>query len=156
MAIWVSKSATSPTICILTYPNKLPDDHHHHPKDAKIDPKCGVVLEALLVKLFAEVAAIKAAYAELQMAQNPYSTEVIHAADQLVDDELKTLSDLKRSFVKNELDFISPQSVPSKSGALAITKFTSYINMATCDDSNIASTYSPLIVRHVEVGAMPT
>ncbi|CAN0928857.1 hypothetical protein LINGRAHAP2_LOCUS36716 [Linum grandiflorum] len=109
MAIWVSKSATSPTICILTYPNKLPDDHHHHPKDAKIDPKRGVVLEALLVKLFAEVTAIKAAYAELQMAQNPYSTEVIQAADQLVDDELKTLSDLKRSFVKNELDFISPQ-----------------------------------------------
>ncbi|CAN0908127.1 hypothetical protein LINGRAHAP2_LOCUS25140 [Linum grandiflorum] len=43
------------------------------------------------------------------MAQNPYSTEVIQAADQLVDDELQTLSDLKRSFVKNELDFISPQ-----------------------------------------------
>ncbi|CAN1230035.1 hypothetical protein LINGRAPRIM_LOCUS1430 [Linum grandiflorum] len=43
------------------------------------------------------------------MAQNPYSTEMIQAADQLVDDELKTLSDLKRSFVKNELDFISPQ-----------------------------------------------
>ncbi|CAN0918277.1 hypothetical protein LINGRAHAP2_LOCUS30778, partial [Linum grandiflorum] len=87
------------------HPNKLPDDHHHHPKDAKIDPKRGAVLEALLVKLFAEVAA----YAELQMAQNPYSTEVIQAADQLVVDELKTLSDLKRSFVKNELDFISPQ-----------------------------------------------
>ncbi|CAN0853576.1 Protein GRAVITROPIC IN THE LIGHT 1 [Linum grandiflorum] len=95
-------------ICILTHPNKLSDDHHH-PKDAKIDPKRGAVLEALLAKLFAEVTAIKAAYAELQMAQNPYSTEAIQAADQLVVDELKTLSDLKRSFVKNELDFISPQ-----------------------------------------------
>ncbi|CAN1283511.1 Protein GRAVITROPIC IN THE LIGHT 1 [Linum perenne] len=89
-------------------PNKFSDDLHSAGKDAKAAAKRGAVLQALLAKLFAEVTAIKAAYAELQMAQNPYSTEAIQAADQLVVDELKTLSDLKRSFVKNELDFISP------------------------------------------------
>ncbi|CAI0475728.1 unnamed protein product [Linum tenue] len=106
-------------ICILTNPNsKFSDDIHadsgakeqqHKHKDSTARAKRSSVLEALLAKLFAEVTSIKAAYAELQIAQNPYSTEAIQAADQSVVDELKTLSELKRSFLRNELDLISPQ-----------------------------------------------
>jgi hypothetical protein len=65
-------------------------------------------LEALLAKLFASITTIKAAYAELQMAQNPYCGDAIQAADQAVVNELKQLSELKRSFFKNELH-LSPQ-----------------------------------------------
>ncbi|CAI0475729.1 unnamed protein product [Linum tenue] len=98
-------------ICILTNPNsKFSDDiHADNNATAKARAKRSSVLEALLAKLFAEVTSIKAAYAELQIAQNPYSTEAIQAADQSVVDELKTLSELKRSFLRNELDLISPQ-----------------------------------------------
>ncbi|KAJ4843934.1 hypothetical protein Tsubulata_017573 [Turnera subulata] len=66
-------------------------------------------LEALAAKVFAGVTSIKAAYAELQMAQNPYCSDAIQAADQAVVDELKQLSELKRSFLKNDLDHLSPQ-----------------------------------------------
>lgn len=65
-------------------------------------------MEALIARLFAGVTAIKAAYAELQMAQKPYNNEAIQAADQAVVDELRAISELKRKFVKKELD-ISPQ-----------------------------------------------
>jgi hypothetical protein len=66
------------------------------------------VLEALVAKLFAGITSIKAAYAELQMAQSPYNSEGIQVADQAVVDELKAISELKRSFFKKELD-LSPQ-----------------------------------------------
>ncbi|CAN0910977.1 Protein GRAVITROPIC IN THE LIGHT 1 [Linum grandiflorum] len=59
--------------------------------------------------MFAEVTSIKAAYAELQTAQNPYDEETIRSADHDLVEELKTLSHLKRSFLRNELDLISPQ-----------------------------------------------
>ncbi|KAJ6416761.1 hypothetical protein OIU84_002604 [Salix udensis] len=79
---------------------------NHKQKDARA--KRRAILEALLAKLFASITAIKAAYAELQMAQNPYSSDLIQAADQAVVDELKQLSELKRSFFKNELH-LSPE-----------------------------------------------
>lgn len=66
------------------------------------------VMEALVAKLFAGITSIKAAYAELQMAQNPYNSDLIQASDQAVVDELKAISELKRSFLKKELD-LSPQ-----------------------------------------------
>lgn len=66
------------------------------------------VMEALVAKLFAGITSIKAAYAELQMAQNPYNSDVIQLADQAVVDELKAISELKRSFLKKDLD-LSPQ-----------------------------------------------
>ncbi|KAJ6402224.1 hypothetical protein OIU84_014338 [Salix udensis] len=80
--------------------------YNHKKKDAKA--KRRAVLEALLAKLFASITTIKAGYAELQMAQNPYCSDAIQASDQAVVDELKQLSELKRSFFKNELD-LSPQ-----------------------------------------------
>ncbi|KAI9385443.1 hypothetical protein POPTR_011G071000v4 [Populus trichocarpa] len=105
-------------ICLLTPHNKFDQDDlnttcksqnstdNHKQKDAKA--KRRAILEALLAKLFASITTIKAAYAELQMAQNPYCGDAIQAADQAVVDELKQLSELKRSFFKNELH-LSPQ-----------------------------------------------
>uniref|UniRef100_A0A2K2AQL6 Uncharacterized protein n=1 Tax=Populus trichocarpa TaxID=3694 RepID=A0A2K2AQL6_POPTR len=104
-------------MCMLTPHNKFDQDdsntaykpqntNNHKKKDAKA--KRRAVLEALLAKLFASITTIKAGYAELQMAQNPYCSDAIQASDQAVVDELKQLSQLKRSFFKNELD-LSPQ-----------------------------------------------
>ncbi|KAK4421138.1 hypothetical protein Salat_2064300 [Sesamum alatum] len=61
-----------------------------------------------LRKLFATVSAVKAAYAELQMAQFPYNDEAVQSADQAVVDELKALSELKRRFLKNQIDSSPP------------------------------------------------
>ncbi|KAL5552906.1 hypothetical protein UlMin_040307 [Ulmus minor] len=41
-------------------------------------------MEALVVKLFAGITSIKASYAELQMAKNPYNSDAIQVADQSV------------------------------------------------------------------------
>ncbi|XP_050225901.1 protein GRAVITROPIC IN THE LIGHT 1 [Mercurialis annua] len=98
-------------ICMLTSQNKFDQEHDlnkpYKPHDAKDKKKA--VLYALAAKLFAGITAIKAAYAELQMAQNPYSSEAIQSADQAVVEELKSISQLKRSFFKNDLDHLSPQ-----------------------------------------------
>ncbi|GKU92398.1 hypothetical protein SLEP1_g6131 [Rubroshorea leprosula] len=98
-------------ICVLTSQNKSQQEED----EATGDQKHGVsrfkqkaVMEALLAKLFAGVTTIKAAYAELQMAQHPYNSDAIHAADQAVVEELRTLSELKRKFLKKELN-LSPQ-----------------------------------------------
>ncbi|KAF2302982.1 hypothetical protein GH714_012268 [Hevea brasiliensis] len=106
-------------ICILTPQSKFQDDpttiYKSHisatdkHKDDHSKAKRKAVLDALLAKLFAGITTIKAAYAELQMAQNPYCSDAIHAADQAIVEELKLLSELKRSFFKNELDHLSPQ-----------------------------------------------
>ncbi|CAN8313578.1 unnamed protein product [Cochlearia groenlandica] len=66
------------------------------------------VFEAVVAKIFASTTSIKAAYAELQMAQRPYDNAAIQAADTAVVEELTALSDLKRSFLRKELN-ISPQ-----------------------------------------------
>ncbi|KAL5552907.1 hypothetical protein UlMin_040308 [Ulmus minor] len=65
-------------------------------------------MEALVVKLFAGITSIKASYVELRMAKNPYNSDAIQVADQSVVDELKSISELKHSFLKNKLD-LSPQ-----------------------------------------------
>ncbi|KAJ0264084.1 hypothetical protein HA466_0025010 [Hirschfeldia incana] len=63
-----------------------------------------LAMEALLAKLFATVSSIKSAYAQLQYAQSPYDPSGIQRADSLVVSELKALSELKQSFLKNEFD----------------------------------------------------
>ncbi|XVE51503.1 hypothetical protein DITRI_Ditri02bG0047200 [Diplodiscus trichospermus] len=104
-------------ICVLTSQHKFPHygsnpDHkissHYADKrgDSKLKQKA--VLEALVAKVCASVTSIKAAYAELQMAQDPYKSDAIQAADQAVVEELRALSELKHKFLKKELD-LSPQ-----------------------------------------------
>ncbi|CAA7402384.1 unnamed protein product [Spirodela intermedia] len=58
------------------------------------------VMETLLAELFAGIAAIKASYAQLQVAQSPYDPDTIQSADQVVVAELKQLSQLKHSYFK--------------------------------------------------------
>ncbi|KAL7258170.1 hypothetical protein ACSBR1_004315 [Camellia fascicularis] len=60
-------------------------------------------MEAFAAKLFATISVVKAAYAELQMAQFPYNCEAIQSADEVVVYELKSLSELKQSFLKKQL-----------------------------------------------------
>ncbi|KAM0921179.1 hypothetical protein ACQ4PT_007070 [Festuca glaucescens] len=57
--------------------------------------------DSLLATLFAGVSAVKAAYAQLQLAQHPYDAEAIQAADAAVVAELTRLSDTKRRFLKD-------------------------------------------------------
>ncbi|KAG7638184.1 putative protein gravitropic in the light 1 [Arabidopsis thaliana] len=64
--------------------------------------------KAVVAKIFASTTSIKAAYAELQRAQSPYDSDAIQAADTVVVNELKTLSELKRSFMRKELN-LSPK-----------------------------------------------
>ncbi|CAH2036572.1 unnamed protein product [Thlaspi arvense] len=63
-----------------------------------------LALEALLAKLFATVSSIKAGYAQLQHSQSPYDAIGIQKSDNLVVAELKSLSELKQSFLKKQLD----------------------------------------------------
>ncbi|KAF8110464.1 hypothetical protein N665_0083s0028 [Sinapis alba] len=63
-----------------------------------------LAMEALLAKLFATVSSIKSGYAQLQYAQSPYDPAGIQRADSLVVSQLKTLSEMKQSFLKNEFD----------------------------------------------------
>lgn len=61
-----------------------------------------VDVDSLLASIFAGVSAIKAAYAQLQVAESPYDPDTIQAADQAVVSELKHLSSLKQSYLKNQ------------------------------------------------------
>ncbi|KAL1212833.1 Protein GRAVITROPIC IN THE LIGHT 1 [Cardamine amara subsp. amara] len=76
--------------------------------EIKVKERRRAVLEAVVAKIFASTTSIKAAYAELQVAQRPYDNDAIQAADTAVVDELRALSELKRSFLRKELN-LSPQ-----------------------------------------------
>ncbi|PKU79274.1 protein GRAVITROPIC IN THE LIGHT 1 [Dendrobium catenatum] len=66
-------------------------------------------MESLLANIFAGVSAIKAAYAQLQVAESPYDPDTIQASDQAVVSELKHLSNLKQSYLKKQqLEAMSP------------------------------------------------
>ncbi|KAJ7968768.1 IRK-interacting protein [Quillaja saponaria] len=111
-----TKIASNNGICMLASQGNVKEDlftdqiktHQAGGKHEDIKARNKAVMEALVAKLFAGITSIKAAYAELQMAQHPYNSEAIQAADQAVVNELKAISELKRSFLKKELD-LSPQ-----------------------------------------------
>lgn len=63
-----------------------------------------IAMEALLAKLFASISTVKAAYAQLQFSQSPYDSDGIQAADRNVVAELKSLSELKRCYLKKQFD----------------------------------------------------
>nr|GEV76914.1 protein gravitropic in the light 1-like isoform X2 [Tanacetum cinerariifolium] len=67
-------------------------------------------MDAFISKVFATLSTVKAAYAELQYAQLPYDPEAIQSSDQLMVTELKSLSGLKQSFLKNHIDDKSPET----------------------------------------------
>ncbi|KAK1298293.1 hypothetical protein QJS10_CPB14g01320 [Acorus calamus] len=89
-----------------------PSDDPHIDQDSAIDEKESsiavekhreaVAMVLLVAKLFASVSAVKAAYAKLQVAQSPYDPETIQSADETVVSELKNLSELKQSYLKQQ------------------------------------------------------
>ncbi|PNX98478.1 UNE1-like protein [Trifolium pratense] len=108
-----TKIASNNGICMLNSNLKVKEDSFtdHHTKtngNNKNKARNKAVMEALIARLFAGVTTIKASYAELQMAQHPYNNDSIQAADQAVVDELRAISELKRRFLKKELN-LSPQ-----------------------------------------------
>lgn len=70
----------------------------------------GAAIEALLAKLFANISAIKAAYALMQHAQSPYDPDFILSADEMIVSELKSLSELKQCYLKYQFDDRSPHT----------------------------------------------
>lgn len=99
MGICILPSSQDKSLKEETFRDKIDDD---------LKAKHRAVLEAVIARLFAGASTIKAAYAELQLAQCPYDGEAIQASDQAVVDELRAISELKRKFLRRELD-ISPQ-----------------------------------------------
>ncbi|XP_038896242.1 protein GRAVITROPIC IN THE LIGHT 1-like isoform X1 [Benincasa hispida] len=67
-------------------------------------------MEAFLAKVFANITALKAAYAQLQYAQCPFDVDGIQVADRSIVSELKSLSELKRCFVKKQFDLLLPET----------------------------------------------
>ncbi|OIW14066.1 hypothetical protein TanjilG_11411 [Lupinus angustifolius] len=82
--------------------------HQANDKDKETKARHRAVMEALIARLFSGVATIKASYAELQIAQNPYDNEAIQKADQAVVYELRAISCLKQCFLKKELNLSPP------------------------------------------------
>ncbi|XP_008794158.2 protein GRAVITROPIC IN THE LIGHT 1 [Phoenix dactylifera] len=74
----------------------------------KLSSKDKEAMESLLANLFASISAIKAAYAQLQVAQSPYDPDSIQSADQAVVSELKHLSVLKQSYLSKQLQSTAP------------------------------------------------
>ncbi|KAL0352943.1 UNVERIFIED_CONTAM: hypothetical protein Sangu_0875600 [Sesamum angustifolium] len=109
-----TKTRSNPGFCLLIPQEKLRccESHQFQKEDAeeaKEECRNRAAMEAFVAKLFATISAVKAAYAELQMAQFPYNSEGIQSADQAVVDELKALSELKYSFLKKQIDsFAAP------------------------------------------------
>ncbi|XP_057949327.1 protein GRAVITROPIC IN THE LIGHT 1 [Malania oleifera] len=76
--------------------------------DEKEKNRNRAALEAFISKLFAGVSSVKAAYAELQLAQSPYDGDAIQSADEALVKELKVLSELKHGFLRKEVDPCPP------------------------------------------------
>ncbi|KAK2975174.1 hypothetical protein RJ640_017387 [Escallonia rubra] len=102
-----TKSLSNNKFCLLI-PQEKPkngDPDHGSPHQCENEKaKNRAAVEAFVAKLFATISVLKAAYAELQMAQSPYNGDAIQVADQAVVDELKTLSQLKHSFLRKQVD----------------------------------------------------
>ncbi|CAN4105650.1 unnamed protein product [Withania somnifera] len=108
-----SKPFSNNGFCLLIPQEKLRCCESQHfdkeeTQECKEHSKNKAVMEAFVAKLFATVSSVKAAYAELQLAQFPYNSEAIQVADQAVVDELKALSELKHSYLKNQMDSSPP------------------------------------------------
>ena len=69
------------------------------PLPGEVTPEAAA--DSLLATLFAGVSAVKAAYAQLQLAQFPYDAEAIQSADAAVVAELTRLSDTKRRYLRD-------------------------------------------------------
>ncbi|XP_035841428.1 protein GRAVITROPIC IN THE LIGHT 1 [Helianthus annuus] len=106
-----TKSLSNNGFCLLLphdnkFKNTETDPLRHFNKHLADDPvhRNRAAMEAFVAKLFATISSLKAAYAELQAAQFPYNGEAVQCADQGVVDELKRISEMKRMFLKKQVD----------------------------------------------------
>ncbi|KAJ0836717.1 putative protein gravitropic in the light 1 [Helianthus annuus] len=106
-----TKSLSNNGFCLLLphdnkFKNTETDPLRHFNKHLADDPvhRNRAAIEAFVAKLFATISSLKAAYAELQAAQFPYNGEAVQCADQGVVDELKRISEMKRMFLKKQVD----------------------------------------------------
>ncbi|GER47637.1 hypothetical protein STAS_24740 [Striga asiatica] len=91
--------------------------HNESPKTGPIEPPKAtshaldnkLLEEAFLAKVFANISAVKAAYAQLQSAQFPYDPDEIQFADGIITSELNKLSELKQHYANNVLDELTPE-----------------------------------------------
>ncbi|KAG6481295.1 hypothetical protein ZIOFF_057891 [Zingiber officinale] len=60
-------------------------------------------MESLLANLFASISAVKAFYAQLQLAQSPYNPDMIQSSDLAIVAEFKRVSELKQAYYNNHL-----------------------------------------------------
>lgn len=79
----------------------LPKCEDEKPKEDSIHDK--EAMESLIANLFTSISAIKAAYAQLQVAQSPYDPDTIQSADRSVVAELMHISELKHACFKNQI-----------------------------------------------------
>ncbi|KAM7505852.1 hypothetical protein LguiB_004756 [Lonicera macranthoides] len=111
-----TKSLSNNGFCLLIPQKNLkntdPNLHSPHPlpkhQTQETESRNRASMEAFIAKLFATITLIKAAYAELQIAQFPYNADAIESADQAVVNELKALSEMKQSFFKKQIDSSPP------------------------------------------------
>ncbi|EPS63171.1 hypothetical protein M569_11616, partial [Genlisea aurea] len=93
--------------CLLIPPEKLRccESRRFESDDkSEEEERSRAAIAAFAAKVFASISAVKAAYAELQLAQFPHDADAVRSADQAVVDELKLLSELKQSFLKKRID----------------------------------------------------
>ena len=74
---------------------------HAQPQPSPAPGPEAAAKHAFVASLFAGASAVKAAYAQLQLAQHPYDAEAIQAADAGLVAELTKLSELKRRYTKD-------------------------------------------------------
>ncbi|WOK93845.1 hypothetical protein Cni_G02546 [Canna indica] len=74
---------------------------HEKHEEQKLSLEEIEVLKSLLANLFASISAVKAAYAQLQMAQSPYNPDSIQSSDLTIVSELMRVSQLKQAYLKS-------------------------------------------------------
>ncbi|XP_047308372.1 protein GRAVITROPIC IN THE LIGHT 1-like [Impatiens glandulifera] len=110
---FLKSKQTKPTICNTNVHHQEPK-HRENPdenkkEDEAIERNRATMAEAFITELFATVSALKAAYAEFQLAQFPYNQNSIQSADELVVQQFQTVSDMKQSFLTKQIEYTNPQ-----------------------------------------------
>lgn len=83
---------------------KPENEKQQQKKDSSRDQEA---LESFVANLFTSISAFKAAYAQLQVAQSSYDLDLIQSADATIVTELRWMSELKRSYFRNQSDGIT-------------------------------------------------
>nr|CAD1817479.1 unnamed protein product [Ananas comosus var. bracteatus] len=83
-----------------TWGQKVHPHPHPHPTEETLCASSGCLEEAVILKLFEEISALKLAYVQLQQAHIPYEPNKIKVADELVFSNLESLSKLEDLYMR--------------------------------------------------------